>query len=190
MLAAAALIGATAATLFAQSDSLPRHGPYGGIGAAWAAGRPATCTGCSNVAPKGWTGYLEAGVTLDPRLRIGVEAIRADLSLYSQPMATSFYMATATYYPTASRALWIEGSAGYGSGRTATLYADTVAETLAIITTPHSGFAMGLGIGYDVDAQASNIAFVPCLKLFDQFSSNGGRGPLLFMLGAGLAYRH
>ncbi len=186
----AALVAATAIVLPAQGTTATRTGVYGGAGLGWGWGREVTCHGCSDFFPNGATAYFEFGFTLNSHLRAGVQADLAAQNPYGRPLKSEFYMATATYYPSSTQGFWIEGAAGYGTGPSLIVVQDTVNQSTGTITFPHSGFALGLGVGYDIDPHNGDLRVVPFSRFLDQYTGTNGPGPLLLQFGVELAYKH
>jgi hypothetical protein len=197
VLTASLALHAQAADTSRPSDL--RKGPYGSIGPAYAsAPTKATVNGSSiSDTQTGISIYLGAGVALNPHFRVGGEWNHVFVSdLFSaevgdgQNGSIDFLSAAVTYYPSLTNEFWVKGNLGWSKLQVTGSFTGASTE---------SGFAGGIGAGYDFRLGHSNYVLVPFVNYFTQFSASGLNGYLqnqgngkvsMFQIGVGFGYHH
>jgi hypothetical protein len=177
---AAAIIAAlSTSSLAAQGGGshANRQGFYAsiGVGEGW---ESVSCTGCTSTSESAVSGYLAFGGTLSPQWRLGFEANAWRKSLGGTTLTQEFYSAALALYPSKTVDFWIKADVGY-----ATISASGGGGS-------ESGFAAGVGIGYDWHPGSGALAIIPYANFLQQVVADKGDKWRLIQLGVGIGYKH
>jgi hypothetical protein len=177
----------TAATTAPDGAPNVRKGLFASAGLGFGSAK-LECGLCNKDVGDGWSGYLRFGGTINPHLRLGIEANGWAKSLDESPQI-NFLTANLYVYPSASNNFWIQGGAGLATAKAFQNVDDIKAR----------GAGISAGIGYDWSVSGGTFVIVPYAtylrqltgKLeFDETVAGVSAHTGLLELGVGLGRRH
>jgi hypothetical protein len=198
LLVAALSTAAAAQAQTAPKSSLDRKGFYGDIGMTYSMPSMELTDGTETAKnTTGGIGFtIGLGTGLNDHWRVGAQFDWFNASeAYSNDLGPGidanmkFYTAAVTFYPQADNFFWIRANLGYG---TESLTGGT--------STSGSGFAAGLGFGYDWKVGQNGFVIGPYLEFMNLFKTSAFGGDFegsnvtgtagVFQIGAVVGYRH
>jgi len=135
----------------------------------------------------GLAGYLGLGGTFSPHWRLSFQIDAYTKASQGSTLTMAFYSGAVSFYPSLGNNFWIKGSLGMAN----------VSVDGGGASTSESGFAGGLGIGFDWLPGHGKFAIIPYASYnaqlsgaeFDQLPGFPVKGSL-FQIGVGIGYKH